>query len=225
MLHPIAPYNLADEWLTGLLLLVVLVLSWVKVNYGKRIPRLFGAILNTRLLRQLMREELVFSHRASIGLMGCFLIVFSLLLYEADKLFGLQLFLADGVVLWAGYLALAVLMIALKSLSVLVVQGLSGGDFGLGEYQYTSILVFKASGLILLPFIMLGAYLSQESARYAVIFGGAVYSIGLIVRLLRGLLGAVGNRVPLFYIFLYLCTLEILPLVLVFRLIAFRIGD
>lgn len=224
MLQPIASYNLADEWLSALLLLVVLVLSWVKVNYGKRIPRMFGAILNTRLLRQLMREELVFSHRASIGLMGCFLVVISVLMYEADKLFGLRLFLADGIVLWFGYLAIGVLMIALKSLSVLIVQSLSGGDFGLGEYQYTGVLVYKANGLILLPFVMLGAYLSQSTARYVVLCGGAIYAIGLIIRLLRGISGAIENRIPPFYIFLYLCTLEILPLVLVFRLIALRIG-
>jgi hypothetical protein len=225
MVQPIASYNLADEWITILLLLVVIVFGWINVNYGKRIPRLFSAILSTRLLRQFMREEMVFSQSASLGLTGCFLCVFSLLLYEADVLFGFDLFMADGILLWACYLLVSVLIIFSKNLSVFLVKGLIGGDFGLSEYRYTSILAFKASGLVLLPFAVLGAFLSLSAARYAVIIGGSIHVIVLIIRLLRGFSGAFGNRAPLFYIFLYLCTLEILPLVLVFRLIALKIGD
>jgi hypothetical protein len=210
-------FNLASEWIALLFLSILTGLLWIKVNYSRRFELLFGAVINPRFLRQLMREELVFSHRASIVLTVVFFLTGSLYLYEIDNIFNLSIIDSDGFSLWLNYLILLTMIYTIKVSSMQLVKLLANGDFGLEEYQYNVFLINNAAGVVLFPFVLVSAYLYKSEASGVLIAGGIVIGLFLFYRLTRGLFSAFSNRIPLFYIILYLCSLEILPLLILFK--------
>jgi hypothetical protein len=210
-------FNLASEWIALLFLSILTGLLWIKVNYSRRFELLFGAVINPRFLRQLMREELVFSHRASIVLTVVFFLTGSVYLYEIDNIFNLSIIDSEGFSLWFNYLILLTMIYTIKVSSMQLVKLLANGDFGLEEYQYNVFLINNAAGVVLFPFVLVSAYLYKSEASGVLIAGGIVIGLFLFYRLTRGLFSAFSNRIPLFYIILYLCSLEILPLLILFK--------
>lgn len=210
-------YNLSSEWIAAILLIVVLCLLWIKINYSRRFQLLFGALVNNRFLKQLMREELVFSHRASIVLTLVFFLVGSLFLFELDSIFQFNIIDAQGFNLWGSYLILLTMIYVIKVSSMQLIKLISGADYGLEEYQYNIFLINNAVGVILLPFVCFGAYFYREEAGPLLLIGIIIVTISLLYRLGRGVFSAIENRIPLFYIILYLCSLEILPLLILFK--------
>ncbi len=164
-----------------------------------------------------MREELVFSHRASIVLSVVFFLVGSLFLFELDNIFQFNIIDAQGFNLWGSYLILLSMIYVIKVSSIQLVKLISGAEYGLEEYQYNVFLINNALGVILLPIVCLGAYFYQEQAKPVLLIGVIILAISLLYRLGRGIFSAFENRIPLFYIILYLCSLEILPLLILFK--------
>ena len=89
---------------------------------------------------------------------------------------------------------------------------------------------FQVMGLIALPIYVLsyflapsenqGYFLNHVFTKINIYFLTAcIFSIILIIREFKSLFTALSNRISLFYIILYLCTLEILPLILIIKIL------
>ncbi|MFA4852523.1 MAG: DUF4271 domain-containing protein, partial [Bacteroidales bacterium] len=74
-----------------------------------------------------------------------------------------------------------------------------------------NIYVFgQIAGVVLLPVIVLMSYLHSETIIYA---GGILLVLLYVYSLFRGVVCVTyGVKISVYYLFLYLCTLEILPL-------------
>ena len=104
-----------------------------------------------------------------------------------------------------------------------IVMNLTGYVFN--RYQLFSASLFqqqlynKLLGIALLPLVFLYAYsggLLQEVTMY---FGILVITMVYILRITRQFIFIYKNVVLLFYLILYLCCLEIVPLLVIFKLI------
>jgi hypothetical protein len=85
----------------------------------------------------------------------------------------------------------------------------------LREYLYVVFLVNKAAGIILLP-LALGLIYLNVGALQKIFFACIVVLLILgLYRVVQGALLSVGYRVQKVYIILYLCTLEIMPLLVI----------
>jgi len=85
------------------------------------------------------------------------------------------------------------------------------------EYLYNMFVFNKLMGLFALPMMFLLVY--TRGVLQDVVFwtGIIVLSVILLLRLIRGVVFSYQKDVLIFYMFLYLCALEILPLVLLYR--------
>jgi len=92
--------------------------------------------------------------------------------------------------------------------------------FTAGEKSFSPIIslmtrhIWKFSGLVFL-FLSLAWILNQQGHEYFRLIFLTTFGITLIIRWLKGLIFALRRRVSWYYFILYLCTLEILPVVLV----------
>jgi hypothetical protein len=79
-------------------------------------------------------------------------------------------------------------------------------------------MIFQLVGIILIPLTII---LMLNPAFYKIIIyaGVAIYMVFMAVRLFRGASYAIQNKIPWYYIILYLCTLEILPLGVLYKLL------
>jgi hypothetical protein len=85
------------------------------------------------------------------------------------------------------------------------------------EYLYNNFIFNKLLGMALLPFLVLSIYtngtLREVFIWTALALAGTVFTM----RLIRGFIFSFKKGVSIFYMFLYLCALELAPLVLLYR--------
>ena len=205
------PVNLSEDWMILVFLFAIVALAYTRRLYPARLARLWKSTWNVRALRQAIREE-PNTPRASLLFNVSFYLIFSLVLFLLIKYSGIKPLGYSGLLLYIVLLACVAVIYLIKTVGIRLVQMMADGDFGLTEYEYNVFLVNRMIGLALFPFALLLAYYPLSNIQ--LIFNIAIGLIILMVvyRMVRGLLNALSQGVPPFYILFYICTLEILPL-------------
>jgi hypothetical protein len=210
------PIHFFEDWMVVVLLVLLSLMAYFNVVYPTKMKNVLKAFRSDIAMRQFMREEtniprpylfLTFQHAVLMGLLW-------VLFYQA--------FIYSTALPWWVSLvsALSVLLIyGLKWISFQLVKWFSEGDFTLTEYQYRTFATNRLLAILLYPLIILAALSSIQHAY--IYIGGTAIVIGLLIswRILKGAWVAFTNNVPLFYIFFYICTLEILPVLIGVKLI------
>lgn len=79
-------------------------------------------------------------------------------------------------------------------------------------------MIFQLVGIILIPLTII-LMLNPVFYKIIIYAGVAIYMVFMAVRLFRGASYAIQNKIPWYYIILYLCSLEILPLGVLYKLL------
>lgn len=200
---------LSSGWLAGILLLALGVLAWVNMVSPKQWPvlaRSFGAL---RLGKHRLREDLDMRDRTLTGLVVLSTIVIAMFAYQILLYHG---WIAHGFVEF-GRILLVVAVVSLAQVAFLrAISVLPAADGGTEEYLYTVILMHVVMGLLLLPVVTVMSFPWRVAWReWAWIVGAAIITLTILFRWVRAATIGLGNGVPLRYIFIYLCALEILP--------------
>lgn len=77
---------------------------------------------------------------------------------------------------------------------------------------------FQILGLILLPIFILTYFIANDIKPYVYLVGFMIYSFLIVLREIQLFLIAFKQKISFLYIILYLCTLEILPLILFIKM-------
>jgi hypothetical protein len=210
------PIHFFEDWMVIVLLVLLSLMAYFNVVYPTKMKNVFKAFRSDIAMRQFMREEtniprpylfLTFQHAVLMGLM--WVLFYQAFIHPSALPWWLSLFSA----------ACVLLMYGLKWFSFQLVKWFSEGDFTLAEYQYRTFATNRLLAILLYPLIILAALSSIQHAYLYI--GGIAIIIGLLIswRILKGAWVALTNNVPLFYIFFYICTLEILPVLIGVKLI------
>ncbi|MEN9334332.1 MAG: hypothetical protein RLY35_1512 [Bacteroidota bacterium] len=206
-----------EDWMVIVLLVLLSLMAYFNVVYPTKMKNVFKAFRSDIAMRQFMREEtnvprpylfLTVQHAILMGLMWT-------LFYQA--------FLQPTILpWWVSLVSAAVVMgmYGLKWFSFQIIKWFSEGDYTLSEYQYRTFATNRLLSILLYPLIILAALSSIADAQYYI--GAITVVIGALIiwRILKGAWVALTNNVPLFYIFFYICTLEILPVLVGVKCIA-----
>jgi hypothetical protein len=195
------------EWVTALLLGVVVLMMLIQVGSPRKWRLLGRSMFSMRLGKQALREEMGVRDRAFLGLL---LVGTSLL-----ALFGYQVVVLQGEE--ASYPLLLGGAVAVVVVHYFVLNALGSIlriDDGVQEYIYTGFLLFILAGLVVLPMVVLIAYQPRWRDQ-AVAAGGFLLGLLLLYRWVRGGWIGLGEGVPVRYIILYFCAAELMPVLLV----------
>ncbi len=211
--------ELTPDWILFILIAILLVLAWIRLTYNKYIVSLLEASVNYQRSAQVYGDPGIVQKRIFLIFNFIYFITGGLYIFFLMNNFAwypfelkdLWLFLAD-----AGFLA------GLMFFRTIVLK-LTGHIFNryklYNEYIFQSFLFNKITGIVLIPFIIGIAYtrgFPKEIIIYVSLF--AVAGI-FILRFARLLMFIFKNVVLLSYLILYLCTLEILPMLVIVKLI------
>lgn len=210
----ISPY-LQEDWIYLVLLILLSVLAVVRYSYPKRMLRLAQALVRDRMLYNLMRENMVMSHRTAISMFLVFIVSSGLLAYLAVKLFATAAFTMIGFWLFPAIVLGFALVYTWKIVTVRLVQFVFGSNGGLSEYLNYSFVMNALLGVVWLPIILVAVVTLPHIAQGAIIGAAISFSLAWIVRVFKGIQYALTQRVFPIYIILYLCALEILPLAVI----------
>lgn len=209
--------NLYEYWMLIAFFAMLTIIAYARVAYTRRLFRLFSSLLRIQILRQVMREELVFSHRVSVLLFVNFALVIGMILFGAAKFYGWRIWGLEG---WELYIVMVALVAATYLLKLILGSLLRKilHDPGLiKEYLFEVFLVNKAIGVVFLPFAIAISFINVGSINLLFIIVGILFVLFMLFRIFQGLAMSLNYPVSRVYIILYLCTLEILPFMVVWK--------
>ncbi len=205
-LRAIDPLN--AEWVTIVLLAVVVVLALTNVSSPRKWRLLAQATFRMRLGRQTLRDEVDLRDRTLVGLLLLAVAVLAMFGWQADTLYA-----AGPGMTYPEWLGLVGAVVVVQLLVLGVLGFLIHADGGLAEHIYTGLLLFVLGGMVLLPVVALVAY-REEWRTGAVLTGMLLLLLLLVYRWIRGAWVGWGVGTPVRHIIIYLCAAEILPVLL-----------
>ncbi len=220
---PIMPFNPVtknhvNDFVFWVLIGVVLVWAWLRTTSAKRIAKLSESFFSHRFVDQWIRDEGFLRSDVNVWLLFTSFVIIGLSLWQLPwfiDLFGLTQESPFIRFLWMFFGVAAVFI--LKSLAVVITNVLlTRNDFS-GVYLFNSFLFSQVLALILFPLTLLYAYSNILSATVFIALTTGMFILAFVVRLAKLLvLGVTQSNFSAVYIILYLCSLEILPLGLVY---------
>lgn len=212
--HPLLQH--ANQWWIALALFTSFtLLVIVRVFDRRKLRQLFGGLMRASAVDVFYREEYALTGRVTVLLLLNYVIMASLFMSQALHFFGIE---QKGIHVFGLMAASLVVIYFVK----IIATRLLGFIFELGdtatEYMYNILLFNKAIGVLLFPFALLFAYARQIPGEYLAWGGLSVWALALIYRIFRtAQVGFAARGISLFYLILYLCTLEIVPFVVLIK--------
>jgi hypothetical protein len=207
------------DWLLGIFLLLVLLFVWIRIFYSKFFATLGNALVSYHMSAKLLEEKNVLSQRVSTVLDFIYLIVFSVFLYELIAYKDLAISGTSGIRFFL-ILFNVMILYALFRIVMMKVMGflfLSRSLFN--EYLHNTFVVNKGLGIVLFPIVVMAHYLPGILMPVLLIAGLVAFLVAFFWKLLRAYQIIIRRDILIFYLILYLCTLEILPFLLGYKFV------
>jgi len=205
------------DWLLGLILFCLVLIAWLKLFYNKFLNHTMQSLLNFQLSAKLLRDQNIFYKRVALTLNLNFILTGGAFIFLLFGHLNIQPFEFSGVVSYLTYSGLIAGLLLLR----LIVSHLVGHVFNKHreflEYQHQILLIYKNLGIYLIPLVFGIAYIHEDIRIYLIYMGGLLLLAATVLRVIRGFKILMNKEVLIFYLILYLCTLEILPLLIFYR--------
>ena len=209
--------SVADtDWMIGVVIFAGLLYAWTRMIYGKYIGMLMQSAVNFFTARRVYEEANVVRGRVFLLLNILFFINVGMFAQQCASLYGFKLDDTSGFVQFSLF-ALAFFTFYLVKTIALKILDFIFDTRAFGAYNFNIHLYNKVYGLILLPFIAVIPFVPENIAEKLVWVGMALFVLFYIFTLFRGLRICIKNRISIFYLFFYLCALEILPLLVIYK--------
>lgn len=222
--RPVIHYTQYDYLVTSILFLSYIMFVWLFISNRKRLNQIIMGLYAGRYANQLAREEISLGNRVVIFLSALFVFTITLFFYQTAGYYGL---LSPNSMKNTFFITmLAIFFIyGIKLLVIKVLGFLFETQKEIREYTISVFLFCNAVGLFMLPVVICLAFLKQVNPSVFIFTGFTIIAVFFLTRLVRGLIiGLSSTRVSKFYLFLYLCTLEIVPLAIMIKLFALKTG-
>lgn len=212
--------NRNEDWIVLVVIVCFYIYSVIKVLYNKRLFQIFKTTVSYRYLNQLIRDGDLLSEQISILLFGIYIFAISLFSYIViQQLIPdiSQLHHLHGITF---YLIIFLFFLLFYLIKINIIRFL-GWSFKLPnetyEYIVSELIFNELLGVILLPLNVIINYYPND---YSIYLGFIIISGFYISRLIRIINSAFSvSKFSIFHLFIYLCTVEILPILIIIKLI------
>ena len=210
--------DVTNDWYLGIILFIVMLFMWIKIFYNKYFTLLFNSLLNYQISLKLLREKSVLTKRVSFALNLIYIIVLALFILKFLEFYQIKLFKFNNFELLLVLINMIILLSVARILILNIIGFLFNSNNIFNEYIHNNYIINKNLGLFLFPLVFIQVYMSEKLTVVFIIAGIILIFLSYILRLYRGFQIIIKKDIFLFYLILYLCTLEILPLLLGYKL-------
>jgi hypothetical protein len=208
------------DWILLSLLAVLFFFGWLRVTYARRTGQVLKAAFNYQQSYDFFRERNYTTVRVSFSLNLLFVVNTGFYLYLLSKHLGFSLPLAEPYYNWLA-LSGAAAVFSLSFYILLKMAALFTGAYqAFNEYIHHTFVYLKNAGVYVLPVIVSIPYLPDPWPGHVIHLGWIVFAFFWLMKLIRGIKLCFLQRLSILYMFLYLCTLEIAPLLVTYKLIS-----
>jgi hypothetical protein len=205
------------DWLTIMLFLVFVLLASVSAGFSKYISSLFQSLINYPTAFRMFREKNYSILHGAFRLEVLFYFIFSIFVFQIIVLASTN----NSFYNISGFgktFAVVVVYFLAKKLAYQAFGSIFIDAADTAEFLFNMDNFNRGAGIILFPIVALIAYFPSENPLIAVVLGVFTTFVFYIMLLKRGVSILLKKQFPIFYLFLYLCTLEILPLLLIYKI-------
>lgn len=208
----------SPDWLTIVFLVILLLIAVIKNNFSEQLSSLFSLLYSDKYYSDFGKVKPLIWNNFNILFFLIFILVSAVMIY-----YSLNAYVNDSFRFDLGYF----LKILAGVLIYLVVRYtfeviLSSLFEIFEEYKFFSFVKLSNLFLIsvyLLPVLLFITYVN--SSQYVIFIGAALIFLALVIlfRYIKAIQYDRINFSNIFYLFLYLCALEIAPIILIYKLI------
>ncbi len=214
--------NHNQSWVLIVVISLIICFSVLKYYYNSEIALIFTALYYTKTLSRINKERNVFSSWQFLILYILFCLTLGLYLYLITNKLG-NIYNFKGLTLFA---ILSVLTLLLLSIKIILLRTL-GLVFNITKMvsQYIHILYITLFNtlFLLLPFLLLLALITQRFSILVIWLSVLVLGIIYLIRLVKAIMVVLSKHTfSKTYLFLYVCTFEICPIIILIK--ALNIG-
>ncbi len=212
------------DWLLGIIIGCLVMLAWLKLFYNKFLDQTMQSLFNYQLSTKLLRDQNIFSRRVGFLLNIHFVLVGAALAYLILGYFHIRPFNLDGILSYLAYAGILSGFLILRYLTSHAVGYVFDKHYEFREYIHQLLLIYKNLGIYLLVLVIGIAYIREDLRAYLVYLAFLLLAAAVVFRIFKGLKIILSKKeVLIFYLILYLCTLEILPVLVFYRFFSLSI--
>jgi hypothetical protein len=206
-----------SNWMLFIFLLVMLIFIWIKFFYSKFILNLTNSLFSYQLSAKSFREKNMLLRRVSFILDIVYHIIISVFLFEFFSY--LEIFPGDfsSYNLFLFFVNVLIMFTFFRIILLKAFSRLFKTEFIIAEYIHINFLVNKGVAIVLFPLVIIAYYLPYSVNEIVLFSGLTVIAFGLFLKVIRGYQIIIRKDVLIVYLILYLCTLEILPLLIGYK--------
>ncbi len=216
---PVEGKTYVKDVLTVLLILSVAITGIIRLTNFKYLREIFSAVVFGQYARKMQKTDSIRNQKAAFSLSGLFLFNTSLFIYEYIYYNHINTPLKTNLLLIPVTMGIVLAMGLTKMMLYRFVAYVFECTQQTNDYIFYSGLYDKLFGLVILPVILIIPYIDVKALPMLFNLGIGIFVLMYLIQLFRGLVIILKNVASLFYMFLYLCALEILPLVVMYNIL------
>jgi len=210
-----------QNWLIVILILITLAYVLVRLIYGKYWRRYRQAIFYGQEAQKLIHEKNVLLLQAAVILNVLAIFSISLFLFILVSHFQWIDYLPEKLYGWGLTIIFVGLITGAKYLVIRLLGSTGDNKKVAVQINHQWLINMKNFGFFLLPVSAASAFISPSLVEPMLFLGLAVVGFMLILNYIKGFLILLQHRISIYYGILYLCTLEILPVLILVKVIRF----
>jgi hypothetical protein len=213
-----AYFEQKQDWITGVLIFILILFSYIKAATNKRLKTVGYCLVSLRYISQLNREGSNFSQRGAVELFLVFITTSALFIYQIAGFYKLSLISENGLTAYMVLCAGIFFIYSIKAILLRIIGVLFRLKKEFSEYILNVYVFNEAVGVALIP-IVLGISFLGFGKVVLLNIGICIFFTAYAYRILRGIeIGSINLKFSKFYLFLYLCALEVLPVIIFIKI-------
>lgn len=207
------------DWIFYLFCGLLFILASLRILFNKYFNDLFRVFFNTSMRQRQIREQLQQAPLPSLLFNIFFVISGGIFIFFLLEHFNARIPLNRWIVIGLCIVGLAVIYLG-KVLSLKLIGWVFGWEKGVETYLFIVFLVNKIIGILLLPFTVLLAF-SPASFQNIIVTAALIGLLAVYMYRFIRAYASIRNelRISQLQFFLYICAFEVVPVLLIYRLL------
>lgn len=207
------------DWYFLVLIVILAGIAWARIAFGRFLNLIWISAYSYQFASKTLSEQSVLQKRFGLAMDLLYLINGSLFLFLLNLHFNPGIFPESGIeVVLISFLLLFSLLLFRVFVMRFTAFLFQRNELFKG-FLYHFFIYNKVIGMVITPFLIAIPYSEGPLKEILIYTGVSLIVINQLIRLFRAAVYVFKNVVLFFYLILYLCTLEILPILVVIKVL------
>jgi hypothetical protein len=212
--------SIMDNLILALIIFSFILLAWTKVFFGKYVTQILRATFNYSESFKLFRDHNSIVERFYWLLNIIFTISGGIFIFHLLKIINPSIFSSSNFYIILGCFVIIILYYFIRFLINKIVGFLLNQQQVFNEFIHSYFIYLKVMGLALLPLVTIISFVSVNYRLIFLILGTIIIFLLYIISIFRATRIMIKKGILIFYWILYLCTIEFLPIMLLYKFIS-----